>query len=201
MLRDERLELRHELRAAAGLELGLDPLLVGEQPELLEVADVVAKRLVDELGERLPVPEIERLAQQPRALERLLAGRLGAQPLEPPQVEVVAVRRRGRSPERGVRTRSRPSALRSATIEFWRDVVAVFGGLSPQIDVDEVVGRDDVTRAQQQEREHGALPRRRRGRAARPRPSRPRAGPGFENAACNLCNAFSGPPPEAVSRS
>ena len=61
MLGDERLELAHELRVPARLELGLDSLLERREPELSEPGDLgLRPGLEAELGERLAPPEVER---------------------------------------------------------------------------------------------------------------------------------------------
>src|SRR5207248_4085211 len=59
--RDQPLELRNELVAAAALEIGLDPPLVGDESQLLEPSCLLlGKRLVREVGERGTAPERER---------------------------------------------------------------------------------------------------------------------------------------------
>ena len=82
-----------------------------------------------------------------------------AELLEPAQVERAAVSTLEDIAGRLRPSRSGPSARRSATIEFWSEVAAVFGALSPQIDVDQRLGRDDLAPAQQKQREDGALAR------------------------------------------
>jgi hypothetical protein len=94
---------------------------VCEQPELLEVADVVPEWLEGELGERIPAPQVERSTEQARPLRGLLPDRLGAQVLE--------LRRSSESPftsrryDRVGSVRSKlwpvgPSAFRTAEIVF-----------------------------------------------------------------------------------
>ena len=64
MLADERLELVDELGRAAEREIGLDPPLEREQPQLLEPLGVEPQRaLVRELAERPAPPQGQRLAQ------------------------------------------------------------------------------------------------------------------------------------------
>ena len=61
---DERLELGHELGVSAEREVRLDALLDRNRAELLEPRDLgLRERLVDEVGERRPSPESERLAK------------------------------------------------------------------------------------------------------------------------------------------
>ncbi len=71
MLEDERLELGHEVAAAAALELGVDQILPRRQAQLLQpprLAD--ADLVVGEVGERRAAPECERRGQLGRALLR-----------------------------------------------------------------------------------------------------------------------------------
>ena len=57
MFRDKLLELAHELRVRAERKIGIDPLLQGRQPELLEPVDRrLRKRLVREIGKRRSSP-------------------------------------------------------------------------------------------------------------------------------------------------
>ena len=61
---DERLELGDELGVTAQCEVGVDALLDDDGSQLLEARDLrLRERLVDEVGERRPAPERERLAQ------------------------------------------------------------------------------------------------------------------------------------------
>ena len=72
VLGDERLELRHQVVVAAERQVGVDPILERREPQLLEPSDLaVRERLAAKLGERLPVPERERVAQQGRPLARI----------------------------------------------------------------------------------------------------------------------------------
>ena len=62
---DERLELGDELGVTAEREVGVDALLDDDGSQLLEARDLrLRERLVDEVGERRPAPERERLAQR-----------------------------------------------------------------------------------------------------------------------------------------
>ena len=90
VLGDERLELRHELVLAAERQVGVDPLLDGREALLLEARDLaLGERLVAEVGQRLPVPERERLAQAGRPLLGIGQGaRLPDEQLEPAQVDL-----------------------------------------------------------------------------------------------------------------
>ena len=64
MLADERLELDDELLVASELEIGLDPLLLGGEAELVEARDLGLREVrVSELRQRGAAPEGERLPQ------------------------------------------------------------------------------------------------------------------------------------------
>jgi hypothetical protein len=66
---DQRFELSHHPGAAAGFEVGVDPLLPRAQPQLLEAGYVTLERgLVDEIGQGRPAPERKSLRQLARTL-------------------------------------------------------------------------------------------------------------------------------------
>jgi hypothetical protein len=59
MLRDQPLELGDELGGPTAFEVGVDPPLLDDQAELLESARLVLReRLVREVGEGRPAPEL-----------------------------------------------------------------------------------------------------------------------------------------------
>ena len=65
MLRDQRLELRHECGIAAKCEIGIDSLLERAQSQLVELCDGGAReRLGPQLRQRLIPPELEGFVQQ-----------------------------------------------------------------------------------------------------------------------------------------
>ena len=75
MLRDQRLELRHECGIAAKCEIGIDSLLERAQSQLLELCDGGAReRFRPQLRQRLVPPELEGFVQQGSATLRV--GRL-----------------------------------------------------------------------------------------------------------------------------
>jgi hypothetical protein len=86
MRRDERLELADELRRAAPGEVGIDPLLLRGEPELLQPRGL--ERKVD-VGERRPAPEREGLAKKHGRALVLGAAGLRDQLLEAAEVELV----------------------------------------------------------------------------------------------------------------
>jgi hypothetical protein len=68
---DVGVELRHEVGAAAELEIRVDPLLDRGEPELVETSRLAPReRLVGEVGERRPAPEGERARKGLRPLRR-----------------------------------------------------------------------------------------------------------------------------------
>jgi hypothetical protein len=72
VLGDDASELADEVGMPAQREVGLDPLLEGAQPQLVEPCDLRRReRLVGELVQRRPPPHRERLAQDPGCLRRL----------------------------------------------------------------------------------------------------------------------------------
>ncbi len=91
MLRDERLELGHELGVATERQVGFDPILDRREAYLLQPGDLALCELpVSELRQRRSVPERKRLAQAVRSLARIgPLSRLRDQRLEPGQVNLV----------------------------------------------------------------------------------------------------------------
>ena len=83
MARDELLQLADEHRVPSELELGVDPLLLRRHPQLVQARGLEpGELLLLEVGERRPVPEVERLAQQPRPRRRLRCPGLVHEPFE-----------------------------------------------------------------------------------------------------------------------
>ena len=75
MLADERLELADDVAVSAELEVGVDPLLERDEPQLLEPADLRLREVVErELRERRASPERERADEQLAALLRAGSG-------------------------------------------------------------------------------------------------------------------------------
>ena len=75
---DERLELADHVAVAAELEVGVDPLLAGDEPQLLEASDLRLREVVErELGERRAAPELERRRSGAPAAPRREAARVG----------------------------------------------------------------------------------------------------------------------------
>ena len=91
MLGDERAQLSDELAVAAEREIGVDPPLERDEPELLEPCDRgLGERLVCEIGQGLAPPQRERLSQRRRRRLRLAVLRRIDEPLEAVEVELVS---------------------------------------------------------------------------------------------------------------
>ena len=72
----------------AQLDLRLDPVLEGGQPELVEAGDLVLQEALErEVGERRPAPQRERVAQCGRALCGRQRPCVADEPLEPTGVD------------------------------------------------------------------------------------------------------------------
>ena len=82
MVPHECLELTDEVAAAAGGQIGLDPVLEARQPRLLQTGNLrLREAVMAEIGERRPSPQRERLDQPPVLPE----------PLEALEIELVCV--------------------------------------------------------------------------------------------------------------
>ncbi len=87
---DERLQLGDELGIAAEREIGVDPPLERSKAGGRELLDVrLGEHVVCEVGERLAPPQTECLSEQSLARLGVGAVRLGNQPLETEQVELL----------------------------------------------------------------------------------------------------------------
>src|SRR5207247_7853365 len=88
---DERLQLGDEPGLLSELEVGVDPLLQRVEPQLREPpAGRLGERLLAELGQRRPAPELERLPEERGFPRRLACGaRLLGQLLEAAEVRLV----------------------------------------------------------------------------------------------------------------
>ncbi len=89
MLRDQCVEFADELGMLAEREVGLDAILDGQRPQLLEPADLrLRPRLVPLVGEHRPSPQHKRLLQHGRRLARREIGAAPAGLFEPVGVEL-----------------------------------------------------------------------------------------------------------------
>ena len=92
VLRDECLELRHELGVLPEREVGVDPSLDRQQVQVLQAHDRrLRERLEGEIRKGRPAPEPERLAQQPGGCGGICRGSLLEEPLEAADVELLRV--------------------------------------------------------------------------------------------------------------
>ena len=90
VLADEGLELGDDVRVTAQLDVRRDPLLVRDEAQLVQPADLGLRPVVErELGERRPAPEREGAEEQRAALVRGGAPRVCEQLLEPPRVDLL----------------------------------------------------------------------------------------------------------------
>jgi hypothetical protein len=155
VLRDECLDLADELGVPAEFEAGLDPPLDRGQAKLFELPDRgLRKRLVGDLGERRSAPEAERVAQECRRSRRLRRCRLLDELLEAVHVELASphLEQVAGRPRYDTRSRrpERLAKMRDAHVEGGR---ARGRRLVGPEGVDEAIGRDDLVRVQEQNRE------------------------------------------------
>ena len=131
VLGDQRLELGDEVGVGAERELGVDQILQRRRRELLEPRGLAKReRLEEQVGERRPAPERERLAEL-SARSSPSALRPSAQPLEAQEVDLVGVGLE-QVPARARVTIPGPSARRSCETKFWSEARAVRGGARPR---------------------------------------------------------------------
>ena len=159
VLADERLELRDDVGRAPELDVGGDPLLDGDQPELVEAPGLGLRPLLEsELGERRAAPEIERAQEDAATLLRSARPRVGEQLLEAPRVDLL---RRDREHVPG---RTRDDDVGSERLPERDDgVLQRRGRIRRRIGavelVDELLGRNNAPGAQEQGGQEGALAR------------------------------------------
>jgi hypothetical protein len=147
---------------ASASELRVDPVLRRLEPLLLEAGDRGPReRLVDEVGERRPAPEVERRLEGRRRPRRVAARELvlplGREAFEPLGVELLRAERQDVA-GRAVRDRAvpaeRPPEAGDVALERVRRRLGRM--LGPQL-VDQPVGRDDAVRLQREQHEEGTL--------------------------------------------
>ena len=157
MLEDQRLELSDQLAVAATREVGLDPLLERDEPQLLEPRDLrLGERLVRQVAQRGTAPERERPAQLVRRGLRLVGPRLAEQALEAVQIELPGID----AEEVAGRARDEPALAQLLAEPGHVDLDRLRRGgrraTGPQR-VDQPVARHGLVRAQQQDREQATL--------------------------------------------
>ena len=166
----EALQLAHERRVAAELELRVDPVLLCRHAQLVEPRRLEpGEVLVVEIRERRAAPELEPRAQQPGPRRRLRLARLPQQALE--SVAVDGIARHGQP----VPGRLGDEDVPSDQLAQRRDRVLQRPGrgrrriLAPEVD-DETVGRDRLAGTERERSEQCALlaPGQRNGRVAVP---------------------------------
>jgi hypothetical protein len=167
VLCDKRLELSHQLVMAAERQFGVDAILDRRETKLLQPGDLApCERLVPELGQRLPAPERERLAQARRPLVRIVPlSPLRDQRLEPRHVELV------RRDLQQVPGRARPDPIGADQLAQGGDVPVQRGlrgsrRLFPPQRLDQLSAGHDLLAMQEQHREQHPLFGTRRGHIA-----------------------------------
>ncbi len=114
MLADQRLELADQVRVSAEREVGLDPLLERGEAQVLEPRGLrLRERLVCELRQRRPTPELECLAQELRGMLQVRLPRVRNERLEAQEIERVRLDRE--SDSRAVGSARPPRAAASAS--------------------------------------------------------------------------------------
>ena len=157
MLGDKRLELADHLRLAAELELSLEPVLPCRYARLFEPGGLGHHRVFElDVREGRPTPEPERFAQARRPLLRRFARGVSDDALEAVDIDhiprnVEQVTRRASDEHLG--TEHLPE-LRDEVLE--RADGCLRGFVAPEL-VHQPIRRDDLTGAQREEREQGAL--------------------------------------------
>ena len=163
VLFDQRFELGHQRRVTAQGQLGIDAVLEGGQPEILEPACLGAgERFVGDVGQGLTSPESESLLQPLRGA----AGVAGGEPLPPldrEALESVGVDAVGLGLER-VPVSARHERLRAEDLAEPRDVDLHGlgrgrGRALPPEGVDDPVHGHGLAAVDQEVREDGALAR------------------------------------------
>ena len=150
ILADEGLELGDDVRVTAELDVRGDPLLVRNEAQLVEPADLRLRPVVErELGKRRAAPEREGPEEQRAALVRGGAPRVRQQLLEPARVDLV-----GRHREH-VSRRARDQDVRPERLPERDDRVVQrrrcgLRGLGAVELVHELIRRDDPTRPQEE---------------------------------------------------
>jgi hypothetical protein len=159
---DERLELREQLDVTGEREIGLDPLLDGDEAKLLDPGDVaLGKGLVGDVGQGRASPEPERFAEDRGRLLRC-PGREPAAPLREELLESLEVELALRDPKAVSgplgRDAARPQPLSERVHLHLERVPSGLPGLLAPERVDEEIARDDLVRVQQQVGEQQRLP-------------------------------------------
>jgi hypothetical protein len=142
---------------AAEREVGLDPLLERNESQLLQPSDLGrCEVLVREIGERRAPPERQSLAELGGGRGRLGTTRLRHQPLESSEIELVPIDAQdvaGRASGEHVAAERLAQPPDLDLDDLRRGRRRTF----PPEPVDQLVGRDDLVRMQQEQREQRAL--------------------------------------------
>ena len=159
MLADERLKLGDDVGGVTELDVGLDPLLERDEPELAQPPGLRLRPLLErELGQRGAAPELERAPEKRPSLGPRGTPRVGEELLEAVRVDLLS------SDLQDVAGSARDESLRPEELSERDDRVlqrrrrGLRRLLAVEL-VDELLRRDDAPGAQEQRDEERALPR------------------------------------------
>ena len=153
----QSLELADHLAPQTELEVGVDPLLEGVEPQFVEPPDLALReRLEGEIGERRAAPHRQGATKLRGALDGLARTRVGQQPLEAGRIELL------RLDLHEVTGRPRDEDLRAQHLAELRDEILERGRcrlrrlLTPEL-VDDPVGRDRLAAPGQEQTQERTL--------------------------------------------
>ena len=157
MLADERLELADDVAVPSQLEIRVDPLADGDEPQLVEATDLRLREVLEgELGQSRPAPEGERAGESLAALLGRQPPRVGERALEAVRVDLFRVHPQhvpGRLRDKNVRA-DLLAQLRDEVVERRR--CGPRGLRAPEV-VNELVGGHDLPYLEQERGEDGPL--------------------------------------------
>ena len=156
MLGDERLELGDDLRVAAELKVGVDPILKCGEPLLVETCNLGPRPLlVLELRQRPVTPERERAPKQRRRLASLARGRRVHESRELLRVRLPGDKQVSRSLRHDRLRGQRAAQLRYVSLQHF--LRARRRASRPQL-FDQTIRRHGLVRVHEQQREQCPLP-------------------------------------------
>jgi hypothetical protein len=152
LLDDECLQLGHELGVTTERELGIEPAFERVEPESLETDGRRDHRLVGQVGERRPAPERKCIAQQSCGLARLARSGFLDEPAKAFEIELVPLDAH-EVPRRARHDPLAELAPQPQDVVLQRRERSGRRLVSPDA-VDQPLGRDDLVRVEQEQREH-----------------------------------------------
>ena len=160
MSRHERLELGDELRRSPRCQVGVDPILDGCEPQLVEACDLaLGEVLVGEVGERASSPQSERLSERLPGSAGILLEQTMAfcrETLELPRVEIAVGEGKSVAGRHGLDRcgTERAAKLRDEVLERLRS--GRRRRAAPEL-LDQTIRGDDLARVQGEKREQRTL--------------------------------------------